>query len=187
MLSHRKGVKWCRKLIRAKSMIQRTKRSGRPTKEKSARASVSFSPDVYATLEQIAKEKKVSVAWVVRDARRKNTSRISGRYSQATTVYKPMASFYEFFAGGGMARAGLGSRWACLFANDFDENKGASYATNWGAETLKIGDVAKLRPSDLPGLLISPGLLFRVRICLLRGLARGSMANVRERSGPSGS
>ena len=32
------------------------------------RASVSFPPDLYHTLEQIAKQKKVSVAWVVRDA-----------------------------------------------------------------------------------------------------------------------
>jgi hypothetical protein len=26
--------------------------------------------------------------------------------------------FYEFFAGGGMARLGLGAGWECLFAND---------------------------------------------------------------------
>lgn len=32
------------------------------------RASVSFPPDLHALLERIAKEKKVSVAWVVRDA-----------------------------------------------------------------------------------------------------------------------
>ncbi len=32
------------------------------------RASISFPPDVYETLETIAKEKKVSLAWVVRDA-----------------------------------------------------------------------------------------------------------------------
>lgn len=32
------------------------------------RASISFPPDVYQTLETIAKEKKVSLAWVVRDA-----------------------------------------------------------------------------------------------------------------------
>lgn len=32
-------------------------------------------------------------------------------------------SFYEFFAGGGMARAGLGSGWKCLFANDFDHKR----------------------------------------------------------------
>ena len=32
------------------------------------RASVTFPPDLYRTLEDIAKEKKVSLAWVVRDA-----------------------------------------------------------------------------------------------------------------------
>jgi hypothetical protein len=40
-------------------------------KEKSAhwvRASISFPPDLYERLEEIAKGKKVSLAWVVRDA-----------------------------------------------------------------------------------------------------------------------
>ena len=32
------------------------------------RASVSFPPEIYRSLEQIAKQKKVSLAWVVRDA-----------------------------------------------------------------------------------------------------------------------
>jgi predicted transcriptional regulator len=32
------------------------------------RASVSLSPEIYETLERIAQEKKVSVAWVIRDA-----------------------------------------------------------------------------------------------------------------------
>jgi DNA (cytosine-5)-methyltransferase 1 len=59
--------------------------------------------------------------------------------------------FYEFFCGGGMARAGLGERWTCLFANDFDARKGHAYAANWGAEALKIADVASLTLSDLPG------------------------------------
>ena len=35
------------------------------------RASVSFLRDLYETLERIAKEKKVSVAWIVRDAAEK--------------------------------------------------------------------------------------------------------------------
>jgi metal-responsive CopG/Arc/MetJ family transcriptional regulator len=35
------------------------------------RATISFPPDVYETLEEIAKEKKVSLAWVVRDATEK--------------------------------------------------------------------------------------------------------------------
>ena len=60
-------------------------------------------------------------------------------------------SYYEFFAGGGMARAGLGQEWSCLFANDIDAKKGASYAANWSDEDLKIADVAALTPKDLPG------------------------------------
>lgn len=38
---------------------------------KTARASVSFPRELYDTLEQIAHEKKVSVAWVVREAAEK--------------------------------------------------------------------------------------------------------------------
>ena len=49
-------------------------RKRKPAKVKgvpSARASVSFPSDVYRTLEEIAKEKKVSLAWVVREAAEK--------------------------------------------------------------------------------------------------------------------
>jgi predicted DNA-binding protein len=35
------------------------------------RATISFPPDVYETLETIAREKKVSLAWVVREAAEK--------------------------------------------------------------------------------------------------------------------
>jgi predicted DNA-binding protein len=38
---------------------------------KSKRASVSFPPELYETLEGMAKDKKVSVAWIVRDAAEK--------------------------------------------------------------------------------------------------------------------
>jgi metal-responsive CopG/Arc/MetJ family transcriptional regulator len=38
------------------------------TKNKIVRASVSFSQDDYLNLEDIAKKKKVSIAWVVREA-----------------------------------------------------------------------------------------------------------------------
>ncbi|MEK4031506.1 DNA cytosine methyltransferase [Methylocystis sp. IM2] len=62
-----------------------------------------------------------------------------------------MGMYYEFFAGGGMARAGLGSGWTCLFANDFDAKKAASYALNWGSDHLKIGDVAAVTTAELPG------------------------------------
>ena len=37
----------------------------------SIRASISFPPDLYETLEELAKQKKVSLAWVVRDAAEK--------------------------------------------------------------------------------------------------------------------
>ena len=62
-----------------------------------------------------------------------------------------LPTFYEFFAGGGMARAGLGDGWRCLFANDFDPMKAATYAANWGSDHFVCGDVAKLTTADLPG------------------------------------
>ena len=40
-------------------------------RETAVRASITFPPDLYETLEQIAKQKKVSLAWVVRDAAEK--------------------------------------------------------------------------------------------------------------------
>lgn len=42
-----------------------------PPKEATARASVTFPAGLYAELERIAEEKRVSVAWVVRDAAEK--------------------------------------------------------------------------------------------------------------------
>lgn len=60
--------------------------------------------------------------------------------------------FYEFFAGGGMARAGLGQRWHCLFANDFDPKKGTAYRDNWGGDALWVGDVGQVRSDQLPGV-----------------------------------
>jgi DNA (cytosine-5)-methyltransferase 1 len=59
-------------------------------------------------------------------------------------------TFLEFFAGGGMARAGLGADWACLFANDFDPVKAAAYRNNWGGDHFLEGDVANLKAADLP-------------------------------------
>jgi DNA (cytosine-5)-methyltransferase 1 len=55
--------------------------------------------------------------------------------------------YLEFFAGGGMARAGLGPRWRCELANDIDARKAASYRLNHGAGgELAVGDVAGLSP-----------------------------------------
>ena len=62
-------------------------------------------------------------------------------------------TFYEFFAGGGMARLGLGARWSCLFANDFDPGKSATYCANFAdaGEHFHQGDVWKIGAGDLPG------------------------------------
>ncbi|PQQ42545.1 DNA (cytosine-5-)-methyltransferase [Photorhabdus luminescens] len=59
--------------------------------------------------------------------------------------------FYEFFAGGGMARAGLGKQWRCLFANDIDPIKTSSYIENWGARHFDDRDVREIKPGDLTG------------------------------------
>jgi DNA (cytosine-5)-methyltransferase 1 len=63
-----------------------------------------------------------------------------------------MAKFYEFFAGGGMARKGLGPGWTCLFANDFDFKKGLTYQANFGSDELKVADIRAVTPTDLPGV-----------------------------------
>lgn len=60
-------------------------------------------------------------------------------------------SFYEFFAGAGMARAGLGNEWECRFANDVAAVKVAAYTAKWGAEHLDARDINELSIDDLPG------------------------------------
>jgi DNA (cytosine-5)-methyltransferase 1 len=60
-------------------------------------------------------------------------------------------AFYEFFAGGGMARLGLGPDWDCLFANDFDPAKASAYRANFGGDHLREGDVWDLTTAELPG------------------------------------
>jgi DNA (cytosine-5)-methyltransferase 1 len=61
--------------------------------------------------------------------------------------------WYEFFAGGGMARLGLGERnWECTFANDICEKKAASYRAAFRpAKELKVADIGSLTTRDLPG------------------------------------
>ncbi len=60
-------------------------------------------------------------------------------------------SFCEFFAGGGMARAGLGADWHCRLANDLDPAKAAAYRANWGDGDLIEANVWDLTPDDLLG------------------------------------
>ncbi|MGC1366043.1 MAG: CopG family transcriptional regulator, partial [Candidatus Acidiferrum sp.] len=55
---------------RATQVTRGAKRKGKfePTEESSVRATISFPPDMYQTLDGIARQKKVSLAWVVREA-----------------------------------------------------------------------------------------------------------------------
>jgi len=91
-----------------------------------------------------------------------------------------MRSFYEFFAGGGMARAGLGQGWTCLFANDIDAKKAASYAANWGGQDLKVENVGKLSTKDLPGVATLAWASFPCQDLSLAGSGAGLSG---ERSG----
>lgn len=63
-----------------------------------------------------------------------------------------IGSFYEFFAGGGMARAGLGDRWSCLFANDFDRKKAKTYRFNWRDDAMLCDDIRHVTTTQLPGV-----------------------------------
>jgi DNA (cytosine-5)-methyltransferase 1 len=82
-------------------------------------------------------------------------------------------TFYEFFAGGGMARAGLGAKWRCLFANDFDFKKSATYAENWGGAGLIIKDVAKIDASELPDAAALVWASFPCQDLSLAGMGAG--------------
>jgi DNA (cytosine-5)-methyltransferase 1 len=63
----------------------------------------------------------------------------------------PRFTWYEFFAGGGMARLGLGHAWSCIFANELSPKKAAAYMANFGpSPELKVDDVARLTTADLP-------------------------------------
>ena len=59
------------KLTKGFSMPAKRERAGKARIERPPRASVTFPPELYRTLEDLAKKKKVSIAWVVREAAEK--------------------------------------------------------------------------------------------------------------------
>ena len=89
-------------------------------------------------------------------------------------------SFYEFFAGGGMARAGLGANWTCLFANDFDKKKVATYARNWGGGDIVVDDIRNVDPLTLPE---EPDMVWGSFPCQDLSLAGGGAGLKGDRSG----
>jgi hypothetical protein len=52
-------------------MVSKSGNVARMRTASAPRASVSFPPELYSTLEAIARQKKVSIAWVVREAAEK--------------------------------------------------------------------------------------------------------------------
>jgi len=90
-------------------------------------------------------------------------------------------TFYEFFAGAGMARAGLGNGWECVFANDFDRKKGMTYQLNWGlGGELLVDDIRKVKIEKLPGIA---DLVWGSFPCQDLSLAGGGAGLKGERSG----
>ncbi len=89
-------------------------------------------------------------------------------------------AFYEFFAGGGMARLGLGAAWRCTFSNDVCEKKASAYRAYFGDSELKVVDVAGLTPNDVPG---TPTLVWGSFPCQDLSLAGNGAGLAGERSG----
>lgn len=104
--------------------------------------------------------------------------------SYGTRRAKMSREFLEFFAGAGMARAALeASGWTCAFANDFDFKKAATYRANWHREgqasVLRVEDVRKVRPEDVP----TANLAWASFPCQDLSLAGGGAGLKGERSG----
>ena len=91
-----------------------------------------------------------------------------------------MSGYYEFFAGGGMVRAGLDANWECLFANDSSHKKSLIYRENWGDGVLETADVGSLKTSDLPN---HPDLVWASFPCQDLSLAGGGAGLKGDRSG----
>jgi DNA (cytosine-5)-methyltransferase 1 len=89
--------------------------------------------------------------------------------------------FYEFFAGGGMARLGLGPEWRCLMANDICRKKGRAYRTNFPpGNELILEDIHNLTLARLPDKPILAWASFPCQDLSLAGNRTGLVA---ERSG----
>lgn len=90
-------------------------------------------------------------------------------------------TYYDFFAGGGMAGLGLGSNWRCTFANDIDPQKAISYRKNHheGKELL-LRNIMEVTLEDLPA---TPDLIWASFPCQDLSLAGKGAGLAGERSG----
>ncbi len=86
------------------------------------------------------------------------------------------APFYEFFAGGGLARLGLEPDFACVFANDIDPAKATTYRAAFPGDEMREGDVWKLNATELPGQAALAWASFPCQDVSLAGERRGLAA-----------
>ncbi len=93
---------------------------------------------------------------------------------------RTIGSFAEFFCGGGMARAGLGRDWRCVFANDLDRKKAETYRANWGGDALRVKDVAEVTLADFQA---PPDLAWASFPCQDLSVAGGGAGLMGDRSG----
>ncbi|MBX3429492.1 MAG: DNA cytosine methyltransferase [Hyphomonadaceae bacterium] len=94
-----------------------------------------------------------------------------------------MPTFFEFFAGGGMVRAGLGGRWSCALANDFDRKKAETYRLNHlkdGGADILCDDINNITREQLPN---TPHLVWASFPCQDLSLAGGGAGLRGDRSG----
>ena len=82
--------------------------------------------------------------------------------------------FLEFFAGVGMARLGLGSKWECLWANDISPKKAEIYCRNHGSDHFHLGDVSLIQ--DVPNNADMAWASFPCQDLSLAGWRRGMTA-----------
>ncbi len=100
---------------------------------------------------------------------------------ESITMARKSPEFYEFFAGGGMARLGLGPHWNCTFANEWCEKKASTYRSCFGrSPELQVKDVRSLVLGDLPG---QPDLVWASFPCQDLSLAGNGAGLKGERSG----
>jgi DNA (cytosine-5)-methyltransferase 1 len=86
-----------------------------------------------------------------------------------------MPSFYEFFAGGGMARTGLGRAWKCEFANDISPMKAKAYLRNFKDSDRIFAqcDINDLKVGNIPGTADLIWASFPCQDLSLAGSGRG--------------
>jgi len=120
------------------------RRRGRPQKapeELREATNVSLSPLLKTSAKVAAKRRGVSFSELVE----------SCLVRELGGSYRVRPSYYEFFAGGGMARVGLGSDWVCRLANDFSAKKEEAYVANHGRADFVRGCISKLETDQLKG------------------------------------